>query len=111
MDRAQLGMTLQVQRRAHRVDLVVHQRLAVVAVVALDQLADDQVRVHTVFHGQEVLRDHQVQVDLGVRFEKARQPGQQQQVGERLRAAQGYHMLGIGVAADALRRLGDVGEG
>ncbi|MNC81131.1 hypothetical protein D3C75_1341650 [compost metagenome] len=69
-------------RSAHRVDHVAHQRLAEIALAALGQLADEDVRVDAVFQGQEVLRHHDAQVDLGVGSKERRQLGPQPEVGE-----------------------------
>ncbi|MNN35128.1 hypothetical protein D3C81_1489700 [compost metagenome] len=107
---AQLRVLRQVLRAADRVDHVMVERMAAVARLDLAQFGQVDVRAHARLHRQEVLRRDQVDVDVRMIIEELRHARPQPQGGEGGRAAQGHHVLGVGVAADALGGLGDVDE-
>ncbi|MNE49409.1 hypothetical protein D3C80_1439250 [compost metagenome] len=107
---ADFRVALQIARAAHRVDHVAHERLAEIAFAALGQLADEDVGGNTVFQGQEVLRDHDVQVDLWIGCKERGQFRCQPEVGEGWRAGEGDTLLGVVGVANALGGLGNVGE-
>ncbi|MNT57233.1 hypothetical protein D3C72_1945910 [compost metagenome] len=67
---AYFRMFVEILRRADRVDHVVHQGVAAISLADPGHLGDEDVGAHTRFHGQEVLRGDQVEVDVRVRAEE-----------------------------------------
>ncbi|MNZ97495.1 hypothetical protein D3C78_1167360 [compost metagenome] len=108
-----LGMCLEVARGAHRIDPVMEQRPADVAIPHVRHLGDEDIRIDPGLHGKKVLGGYQIEVDVRVAIEEAGEPVRHPQCREGRRAADGQGAPGVAaiVLANACRGLGNVDEG